>query len=57
MNEIAFINSMEAENRKMELMSKEQMAEEKQKEIQVLETPGIVHHSLRENSLVVSQSR
>ena len=48
MNEIAFINSMEAENRKMELMSKEQMAEEKQKEIQVLET-GIVHHSLREN--------
>ena len=49
MNEIAFINSMEAENRKMELMSKEQMAEEKQKEIQVFETPGIVHHSLREN--------
>ncbi|KAL5269447.1 hypothetical protein ACHWQZ_G003059 [Mnemiopsis leidyi] len=33
-NEIAFINTLEAQNRKMELLSKEQMAEAKRAEIQ-----------------------
>ena len=34
-NEIAFINSLEAQNRKMELLGKEQQAEAKRAEIQV----------------------
>ena len=39
-NEIAFINTLEAQNRKMELLSKEQMAEAKRAEIQVRQQVG-----------------
>ena len=35
MNEIVFINTLEAQNRKMELLSKEQVAESKRLELQV----------------------
>ena len=42
-NEIAFINSLEAQNRKMELLSREQLAEAKRAEIQVRQKVMVSH--------------